>query len=392
MPTASTRKASSTSGRAGEVEALLDADEFAVAARHWGLDRPPNFERAAWNLRVAVPLADVAQELGIDPSIAAARLAAARTKLLAARARRVRPGRDDKLLTSWNALMIGALAHAARVFDEPTWLESAQRAVDFLRSTLWRDGRLLATYKDGRAHLNAYLDDHAFLLAALLELMQTAFRPQDLAWATELADALLERFEDRSAGGFFFTSHDHEALIHRAKPGTTTPRLPATASPRRRCSSSGIGSARRRYVAAAERTVRLFARGARRAAVGLRVAAGRARRLSASRPRPCCCRATQPLAPRGSERSTRTLSTDSARARRIGTAALPGALAKPHVGGAGSGNGMGMHGRDVPAAGGEPRRDRGCASNAQGLMPRSGAARAIPVAWRPSSQPFLEIA
>ena len=95
----------------------------------------------------------------------------------------------------------------------------AQEAVDFLRSTLWREGRLLATYKDGRAHLNAYLDDHAFLLAALLELMQTAFRPRDLAWAIELADTLLERFEDRAAGGFFFTSHDHEALIHRAKPG-----------------------------------------------------------------------------------------------------------------------------------------------------------------------------
>jgi uncharacterized protein YyaL (SSP411 family) len=100
---------------AGEVEALLDADEVAVAARHWGLDRPPNFEREAWNLRVAVPLDDVAREQGIDPSIAAARLATARTKLLAARRAR-RPGRDDKLLTSWNAQMIGALAQPGPLF------------------------------------------------------------------------------------------------------------------------------------------------------------------------------------------------------------------------------------------------------------------------------------
>src|SRR5207237_1413866 len=73
-------------------------------------------------------------------------------------------------------------------------------------------------YKNGRAHLNAYLDDHAYLLAALLELMQTSFRAQDLSWAIEIADALLQRFEDSASGGFFFTSHDHEALIHRPKP------------------------------------------------------------------------------------------------------------------------------------------------------------------------------
>ena len=75
------------------------------------------------------------------------------------------------------------------------------------------DGRLLATYKDGRAHLNAYLDDHAFLLAALLESMQADFRSDDLEFASTLADALLARFEDRAAGGFFFTSRDHETLI-----------------------------------------------------------------------------------------------------------------------------------------------------------------------------------
>jgi uncharacterized protein len=91
--------------------------------------------------------------------------------------------------------------------------------MDFVHNTLWRDGRLLATYKDGKAHLNAYLDDHAFLLNALLELLQAGFRSVDLAFAVQLADTLLERFEDADAGGFFFTSHDHEVLIQRNKIG-----------------------------------------------------------------------------------------------------------------------------------------------------------------------------
>ena len=243
-----------------DVRALLDADEYAVAARHWGLDGPPNFEHAAWHLRVTVPLGDVAHELGIDTSVAADRLATSRAKLLAARAKRVRPGRDDKLLTSWNALMIAGMARAARVLEQPAWVAAAQQAADFIRARLWRDGHLLATYKDGRAHLNAYLDDHAFLLAALIELLQTKFRPQDLAWAIELADALLERFEDRAAGGFFFTSHDHEALIHRAKPGhdNATPAGNGIAAQALLTLGHWLGEPR--YVDAAERTVRAFAR------------------------------------------------------------------------------------------------------------------------------------
>jgi uncharacterized protein YyaL (SSP411 family) len=98
-------------------------------------------------------------------------------------------------------------------------LLSAQQAMDFVRTTLWRDNQLMATYKDGKAHLNAYLDDHAFLLKALLELTQAEFHSADLAFAEQLGDALLARFEDKQNGGFFFTSHDHETLIQRNKIG-----------------------------------------------------------------------------------------------------------------------------------------------------------------------------
>jgi len=146
-------------------------------------------------------------------------LDSARTKLRAAREKRVPPGRDDKVLTSWNALMIAGMARAARAFDRPDWLDSARRALDFIHTRLWNEGHLLATYKDGRAHLDAYLDDHAYLLAAVIEMLQADFRPQDLEWAGEIGEALLERFHDPEAGGFFFTAHDHEKLIQRPKPG-----------------------------------------------------------------------------------------------------------------------------------------------------------------------------
>jgi len=178
--------------------------------------------------------------------------------LLAAREKRVHPGRDEKVLVSWNALMIRGMARAARTFDEPAWLVSAQRATDFIRGTLWKSGRLLATCKDGKAHLNAYLDDHAFLLDGLLELMQTEFRAEDLDFAREIAELLLAQFEDRDHGGFYFVSHDHEKLIHRPKPG------PDNATP----SGNGVAAfalqrfghliGEPRYLAAAERTLKLF--------------------------------------------------------------------------------------------------------------------------------------
>jgi hypothetical protein len=114
--------------------------------------------------------------------------------------------------------MIKGMARAARVLGRDDYLASAERALAFLRSSLWRDGRLLATYKDGRAHLNAYLDDYANLLDALLELLQVRWRRDDLDWAVDLAEVLLAHFLDGQAGGFYFTSDDHERLIHRPKP------------------------------------------------------------------------------------------------------------------------------------------------------------------------------
>jgi len=242
-----------------EVCALLAPDDYAVAAPHYGLDGAANFEGHAWNLRVSVPLAKVAARLAIPLPDAQARLAAARAALLKARAARVRPGLDDKILTSWNALAIAGLARAARALDEPAFADLALAGADALRRTAWRDGRLLATRRDARAHLNAYLDDYAFLLAALLELLQTRFRPADYAWARQLADVLLDAFEDRPAGGFFFTSHDHERLFHRTKPGHDNATPSGNGVAAGALIALGHLCAQTRYVDAGERAVRLFA-------------------------------------------------------------------------------------------------------------------------------------
>ncbi len=234
-----------------EVAAVLHPAEYDAVAVRYGLDQPPNFEGKRWHLRISGPVKDEAA------------LADGRRKLLQARDKRVRPGRDEKILVSWNALAIRGMAHAGRVFRRAEWLRSARRALAFIRTAMWREGRLLATYKDARAHLNAYLDDYAFLLGAVLELLQDTFSSEELGFACQLADVLLEQFEDGEAGGFFFTARDHEALVHRPKPGhdNATPSGNAVAAWALGRLSALTG--KERYARAAERTLRLFYPGMR---------------------------------------------------------------------------------------------------------------------------------
>jgi uncharacterized protein YyaL (SSP411 family) len=207
-----------------EVEAVLTGPEYRVFARRFGLDREPNFE-GRWHLHVVETLESAAASADLtsagataasNAGAAAALLDSARAKLLRARDLRVRPARDDKTLSSWNALAIKGLAVAGRVLNRPDLVAAASAALDFIRRALWRDGRLLATFKDGRAHLPAYLDDYAFLADALLELMQCRWRTEDLDLAVQLLEVMLAKFED-PGGGFYFTAADHEHLIHRSK-------------------------------------------------------------------------------------------------------------------------------------------------------------------------------
>lgn len=235
-----------------EVKALLTPEEFVVASRCYGFDRAPNFEdphsqTRAWHPYLAtVPSAD---DLDF--------LSSARAKLFAAREKRNHPGRDDKILTSWNALVIKGLSRVGRVFNRADWVLLAQDSVDFIREKLWLDDRLLATCKDDKAHLNAYLDDYAFLLDALIELMQADYRNIDMQFSEDLAEALLENFAAED-GGFYFTAHHHETLIHRAKQGydNATPNGNGIAAIALQRLGHILGEPR--YLQVAERTLQAF--------------------------------------------------------------------------------------------------------------------------------------
>jgi hypothetical protein len=199
------------------LQPLLSAEEYAVASRHFGLAQPANFE-GRWHLKIAEPLEQSGAALGIGLEKARALRDSAVEKLLAARGERAVLGRDDKVLTSWNGLMVKGMACAGLQFGRPDLLASAERALAFIRRELLRDGRLLASHKDGRARYSGYLDDYAFLIDALLVLLQARWSGSDLQLACALAEVLLEHFEDESQGGFYFTADDHEPLIQRPKP------------------------------------------------------------------------------------------------------------------------------------------------------------------------------
>jgi uncharacterized protein len=200
-----------------ELQRLLEPAEFAVVSGIHGLDRGPNFE-GRWHLHTFMSTDQFAAGSGLDGAEVQMRLASAHAKLFAAREKRMRPGRDEKVLAAWNGLMIRGMAIAARILGDPALAASAERAMAFVRREMLVDGRLRATWKDGRARFAGYLDDYAFLLDAALEMLQLRWHADDLAFATTLADALLAHFEDPASGGFLFTADDHEQLIERPRP------------------------------------------------------------------------------------------------------------------------------------------------------------------------------
>jgi hypothetical protein len=147
-----------------------------------------------------------------------ARWESVRRKLLTARGKRVRPARDEKILTDWNGLMIAALARGAQVLDDERYAEAAERAAEFLLETLRdADGKLLHRYCDGEAAIPAFLDDYAFLIWGLIELYKATFRPRYLREALQLNEQLVEHFWDEEQGGFFFTANDAESVLVRRK-------------------------------------------------------------------------------------------------------------------------------------------------------------------------------
>jgi len=186
-----------------QLREVLGEDDAAAAADHYGVRPGGNFEGRSILTRGEH-----------EPE----NLEDIRRRLYEARARRVWPGLDDKRLTSWNALMIAALAEAGAVLERPDLVDAARDAAEFVLRDLRDDSaRLLRSFKDGEAKLNAYLEDHAFLLEALIILYEATFEPRWLVAAREVADTTIDRFADEERGGFFETSSDHEQLIARRK-------------------------------------------------------------------------------------------------------------------------------------------------------------------------------
>ncbi|MGH9750349.1 MAG: thioredoxin domain-containing protein [Candidatus Polarisedimenticolia bacterium] len=241
-----------------EIEEVLGRQEAALFCGVYDVTPEGNFEHGRSILHLEQPLAGIAAVQRSDPADLRLRIASARARLLQARARRVRPGRDDKILADWNGLMISALALGSRVLGEVRYLEAAVRAARLVLDRMRPEGRLVHAYAGGQARHPALLPDYADTLAACLDLYEATF---DTAWVREaraLADRMIEKFRDERRGGFYLAPDDHESLIARTRESNdgATPAgasVAALALPRL-ASLTGEESYRKR----AEETLRLY--------------------------------------------------------------------------------------------------------------------------------------
>lgn len=200
-----------------QVEALLDARTAGIFETYYGMSDRGNFEGKNI-LNVSRSVENVAERFGIPPDAVETTLAEARATLFAQRETRIKPGRDEKILTEWNGLMIHALAECGVVLGRADALDAATRAADFVLTHMSQpDGKLYRSYKDGRARFNAYLEDYAAFARSLVALYETTFDLRYLGEASRLTQLMFEQFHDADGGGFFQTGTDHEALVARRK-------------------------------------------------------------------------------------------------------------------------------------------------------------------------------
>lgn len=202
-----------------EVLEILGEKDGALFADYYGITAEGNFEYGASILHtIDTNPEKFAESRGMSLEYLELLLNEWRNRLLKIRQSRVPPYKDDKILTSWNALMIAAFAKAARVLDLPEYQETAKKALDFLYAKLMRaDGRLQARFRDGEAAHLAYLDDYVFLLRALIEMYESTFEPQYIARAITVAEDIERLFWDEKQGGFYFVGADAEKLVIRLK-------------------------------------------------------------------------------------------------------------------------------------------------------------------------------
>jgi uncharacterized protein YyaL (SSP411 family) len=200
----------------GEVRAILGEEESALFCRYYDITEEGNFEGSNI-LHVPKSLTEVAHDHRIGEEAWFEIIRHGRQKLFQAREKRVKPGRDEKVLTAWNGLMLRSFAEASSSLECERYRQFAVRNAEFLLSELRRNGRLLRSYKDGRAKQNAFQEDYACLLDGFISLYEATFDSRWIGEAEELADQMIRFYWDSRDGGFYFTSDDHESLIHRPK-------------------------------------------------------------------------------------------------------------------------------------------------------------------------------
>jgi hypothetical protein len=202
---------------AEEINRVIGESEGEIFCRMYDVGEPGNFEGKS----ILHPILTVDQAGKLfrkEPRDIEAIVARAKEKLFAEREKRVKPFRDEKIITAWNGLMLSGLAEAIKLSENPAWIDAAARTVEFIFSDMVRGGLLLHTHKDGQSKLLGYLDDYAFLAVGLLDLYEAVLDRTYLDRAIQLTDVLLREFWDERDGGFFFTGKSHEPLISRAKP------------------------------------------------------------------------------------------------------------------------------------------------------------------------------
>jgi uncharacterized protein YyaL (SSP411 family) len=199
-----------------EVDRIL-GEAARLFCRYYNVTSSGNWEHGKNILHLTVSLEQLARMFHQPQDEVAASIAASKAALFAVREQRIKPFRDEKILTAWNGLMLSGMVLAATVLDDASALQAVRDTIAFIQRHLWRDGLLLSVYKDGQAKLNGYLDDYAFLAAALLDAFEATFDPAYFDFAQQLTQTMLAEFWDETGGGFFFTGKQHETLIERTK-------------------------------------------------------------------------------------------------------------------------------------------------------------------------------
>ena len=206
--------------RLQDIDAQLNERERALLHTVFDLDKFPNFQDG-YHLHRSRTWDAIVDELEIDASEVQALYHSGIAKLRNFKQQQTLI-RDEKILTGWNGLMIRGLAIAARVFANEEYLRAAQKAVDFIRQELWLNNRLYGSWQNGQALNTAFLDDYAYLIDGLMELLRIQWRDEDYRFIGNLLESLMDNFEDKEHGGFYFSAHDNEALIYRGKPFVDT--------------------------------------------------------------------------------------------------------------------------------------------------------------------------